>query len=102
MIKTETDIENERVIDRLFHDLEQSGIKAIALSNDEEVRIHLLGMMQMMSTYKLRLYNALKSKSVDTVLISPGQELTEELMSELGPQTQIIKLDDDTAESMEL
>ena len=82
-----------RLIDNLFRDLEQKGLRAIAMSSEENVRTELLAMMQTLSNYKIKIHKEIQDAPVDKVLLTEGEELTEEIISELGPASEIIKIE---------
>ena len=92
--------ETNRVVDRMFRDLEAKGLRAIAYSNDERVRTELLAMMQTLSNYKIEIHKAIATmeadqSNVDKVLLDDESDITDDVLAQLGPKIQIIKKEKD-------
>ena len=85
----------DRVIDEFFSTIERKGLKAIALSNEAEVRTMLLGLMECTQDFKLKIHKAIKDNQVEKVLMSSDQELTAKVVAELPATSEIIEIKED-------
>jgi hypothetical protein len=89
-------METERLIDSLFRSIESKGLRAIAKSNDEAVRTELLGLLESVALYRVKIHEALKTQGVDKVLLREGEPITEEIISRLEGKSEIIILTKDS------
>lgn len=81
-----------RLVDEMFRDLEAKGVRALAYSNEEKVRVELLGFMQTLANYKLKIHAALQESGIEKVLVNNAEDITEDMIASLGPKSQIIEL----------
>lgn len=85
-------METERLIDGFFRNIEAKGLRAIAYSNEEKVRNELLGMMEIIAMYKIKIHEAIQTEGVDKVLLQEGEPITEEIIARLEGKSEIIIL----------
>lgn len=87
-----------RVIDEMFMTIRAKAQRAIAYSNDEKVRMELLALLEHTVAFEIKVHQAMHdNESVAKLLIANGTELSEKVIAELGPVTEIINYNEDNA-----
>jgi len=87
-------MEAERLIDNLFSSIRDKAQRAIAFSNDEKVRAELLGLLENITLYELKIHRELSKAPIEQVLFTKEIELTEDIVGQLGAVTKIVNIED--------
>lgn len=78
-------------LDELFNTLREDGMTAIALSEKEEVRIKLLGMLQYLTRKEIELKQTI-SNLEGTIIISDGEGIDEGQLANIEGTINIITI----------